>query len=142
MVSAPGIRPHSPVVIASRKIGSPSAAFLPVHAAFPVAEEHLAQVALDDGFEADPLRERRRRLVGAPQTGDVDRVDLLLGQTHAELFGLPSPLGGELGITVPVGEGEGLIGSRRCRFTVAHDEQFGRAGRWRESILTEPFGFR
>lgn len=114
---------------------------LPEQPAFPVAEEDLAELTLDRGLQTEPLGERRRRLVRAPQAGDVDRVDVLVGQTKTELFGLPPPLRCELGIAMTVGESEGLTGLRRRRFTMAHDEQFRRARRGRESKLAEPFGF-
>ena len=67
VVSAPGIRPHSPVVIASRKSGSPSAAFWryipPSHSPRNTSRRSRST----HGLEAEPFGERRRRLVGPPE---------------------------------------------------------------------------
>ena len=40
---------------------------LAVHAALPVAEKHLSKVALDRGFQSEPLCEGRGRLVSTPE---------------------------------------------------------------------------
>ncbi len=49
-------------------------------ATLPLAEEHLAQIGLDLRFDAEPLGERRRRLLRAPQRRDVDGGDPLAGR--------------------------------------------------------------
>ena len=46
-------------------------------AAFPLPEEHLAQVRVDDQREAHTTSKGRGRLCRAPERADVDGVDVL-----------------------------------------------------------------
>ena len=107
--------------------------------ALPLAEMHLAQIGLLDGRDAQPRRERRRRLVRPAQCRDVDRIDLLVLQAVGEQLGLAFTDGMQLGIAVAVAEVEGLPGYLRRRLAVANHEHGGRAGRSGETVLAYAF---
>ena len=57
-------------------IDDPAAQF----ATLPLAEEHLTKVGLDLRLDAESRRQRRRRLLRAPQRGHVDGGDPLAGR--------------------------------------------------------------
>jgi hypothetical protein len=86
----------------------------PEFAAFPVAEEHLAQVTFLDRLESEPGREWRRGLVGAQQRGDVDRVDALVRETVGEEIRLLFTDRIEGRIAVAVSQWEWLTGDGGC----------------------------
>ncbi len=91
-------------------------------AAFPLAEEHLAQVGLLDRRDAEARRERRRGLVRALQRRHVDRVDRLVLEPVGEQLGLAHAVRVQLGVAVAVAQRERLARDLGGRLAVAHDE--------------------
>ena len=77
-------------------------------AALPLAEEHLAQIGLDHRRHPAAGHQGRRRLGGALQGGDVERVEGLAGQPQAHLLGLVPAGLGERRVALPLDEFEGL----------------------------------
>src|SRR5215470_15578749 len=101
---------------------------LPVLAALPVAEVHLAQPGLHPGGQAEPGRQRRRGLRGAPQRAHVDRVDARGGQPAGQESGLLAPARREAGVGVPVHERERRARQVGLRLAVPDQQDVGRAG--------------
>lgn len=60
-------------------------------AAFAVAEMNLSEVGLDSGDETERLGQRCCRLMGALQTGDVERRQLFVAESVPNLLGLEGP---------------------------------------------------
>src|SRR5262249_34146218 len=81
-------------------------------AAFPLAEEHLAEVGLDTRCEPKAGGERRCGFLRTRQRGDIDGVDLLVFQTLAEQHGLIDAHRVELRIAVTVDERKRALGVR------------------------------
>ena len=102
------------------------------HTALPVAEEHLAQVGLDTGLDAQPLEQRGSGLAGALQGRDVHRGDPLAGrdQPVRDAFGLNEAVGVVQGrVGVPVDEGERVAVDERRRLAVADEQDLAGARR-------------
>lgn len=57
-------------------------------AAFPFAQEHFAKLGFKPRFEAEPLANGRRGLVGADECGDVDGVNVFVDKTFRSEPGL------------------------------------------------------
>ena len=103
-------------------------------AGFPLAEVHLAQLALDDRLDAEPRRQRRRRLMGPLQRRDVDRVDALRRQPRADRLCLRKPVGvAQRRVAVAVDQLERVVLVERGRLAVA-DEQDRRGARGRGEL--------
>jgi len=81
---------------------------LAVEATFPVAQVYFSEVWLNDWGEPAQTDQRRRRLNGAAQDGDVQRVEMVLGQASTDQFGLFLSDGRERGIAMPFDEFEVL----------------------------------
>ena len=109
-------------------------------AAFPFAEEHLAEIGFDTRCEAELGREGRRGLVRARQRGDVDRVDRLVLEAIGEQLRLLDADRVELGIAVAVDEWKRTIRMRGPRLAVPHQQHRRRAGRRCEAVLAESLG--
>ena len=111
-------------------------------AALPLAEEDLAQIGLHHRRHAGAGDQRRRRLNGALQGGDVERVEGLLGQAQPDLLGLMASRFGERRVALALDQLEGLALERVGRGAVAHEPQLGGAGRADIGPLAEAAGRR
>ena len=105
------------------------------HAAFPLAEVHLAKVGLDDRFDADRVRQRLRGLDRALERRDVDGGDVLAGEALGDPFRLLVADGIERRIAVAVHQREVLADPERSGGAVTDEQQLRRPGRWRERPL-------
>ena len=101
-------------------------------AALPLAEEHLAQLRLDDRLLSERGEERGGGLSRALQRGDVHRGDALTGgdQTRRGLLGLLPPFRRQRRVAVPVDEREVLAVDVRRRLAVTQEQELACA-RWR-----------
>ena len=102
---------------------------LTVATAFPLSEANLGQRRFDLRRQAESLSERSRRLDGASQGGDVDRVDAGCPETVGDERRLQSTCTRELRVAPAVDEGEGLIGIGGLGLPVTHQKQLGRPNR-------------
>ena len=104
-------------------------------AALPVAEEHLAEVGLDDRGQPELLDERGSRLNGSLERGDVHRGDPFTGvdETLRSELRLLDALGGERWVAMAADEVERLTVDMRRRLAVTHQQDLRCARRWRES---------
>jgi hypothetical protein len=105
------------------------------HAAFPLAEQHFAEVRLDHRFDAESGRERCGRLDRALQGRDVDRRDVLAREPLGDPLCLVVTDRVEGRVAMPVHQCELSTDPVRGRRAVAHEQQLRCAGRRRERSL-------
>ena len=105
------------------------------HAAFPLAEQHFAEVGLDDRFDTESRRKRLGRLDRALEGRDVDRGDVLAGESLGDPLRLLVADRVEGRIAVAVHQCEVLTDPVRGRRAVAHEQQLRRPGRRHERPL-------
>ncbi len=103
--------------------------------AFPLPQEHLAELRLDTRHDAEPLRERRRRLDRASEGRHVDGGDVLAGEAVRDPLGLLHADRVEWRVAVPVDELERVVGVDGLRLAVAHEKDLGGARRRRVPVL-------
>ena len=114
---------------------------LTVDAAVPLTETNLGQGRFDCWHEPEPRRKWSRRLSGATQARDIDRVHAGRRQTVGNEHGLFSPEGRELRISPAVDKREGSIRIGGLRLPVTHEQELGRPGRRLEADLwVAPWG--
>ena len=91
----------------------------------------LPQLRFDDRLQPEPVGQRRRRLVGAAQRGDVDGGDVLprLDEPFGRPLGLGHPDRVEGRIAVAVDQRERLARPGRLGFAVADQQQLTGTGR-------------
>jgi hypothetical protein len=110
----------------------------PVPTTLELAEEDLAQVGQHGGIEAEPLRQRRRGFLRAPQVGDEGAGEPLVGQLLRHRDRLrPADLR-QRRVALAVDQRKSLARQRRFGGTVADDDDLHRVGRWHVAVLLEP----
>jgi len=112
----------------------------PVDPALPVAEEHLAQVGLDDRFQAGGLGERRSGLRGALEAGDVDRGQGQPGQASGDQQRLLLAHRVQRRVAVPAHQGLRLTLAQGSGLSVAHQVDVRGACGELEAFLAELLG--
>ncbi len=112
----------------------------PIQPIVPFAQMHLAQVRFDDRGQAKARRQRRRCLMGAPQAGDIDRINRRAGQVIRHRLRLAPPLGMQRRIAMPVLDGKRAPRHRRLGFAVPDQQHIAGPSRQHKAMLAVFFG--
>jgi hypothetical protein len=98
-------------------------------AALPYARKHLAQGGLHPQVQAEPVRQRGRRLGGTAQVRDVDRIDAFGREPRADPVGLLSAELRQGRVPLPLKQCERRAIDVCLGFTMPHQEESQCAGR-------------